>query len=177
MYDPRINGQRYTFGVSGLLYQRNLLLYDRQTESLWSQLMGKAVAGPLTGTPLRLLPAVHTTWEKWRKKHPRTLVLSFDTGHRRDYSRDHYAGFSADRRRALVVLAGNQAKIYPFAELEDAGSSLTEEVAGQRFTVEFDEEEDTARVREAGQADVRFFVSFLPDARAFYPDAAVFKAD
>lgn len=176
MYDPIISGQRHTFGVSGLLYHRNLLLYDRQTESLWSQLMGKAVTGPLTGTPLRLLPAVNTSWEKWKQEHPQTLVLSFNTGYRRDYAHDPYQNFPLDRRQALVVIAGDQAKIYPFSELKDAEMPLTDRLAGSRITVEFDRKEKTARVREVG-GSVRFFVSFLADARAFYPEAPVFKAD
>jgi hypothetical protein len=55
-YNPVAEGHRYTFGVSGLLYRQNLLLFDQETESLWSQLRGQAVAGPLAGTSLRLLP-------------------------------------------------------------------------------------------------------------------------
>jgi len=58
----------YTFGVSGLLYNSDVLMYDHQTESLWSQIKMEAVTGKLAGTPLRLLPSQVTTWKDWKKK-------------------------------------------------------------------------------------------------------------
>jgi hypothetical protein len=64
VYDPLVAGQRHTFGVSGLLYKNNLLFYDHETDSLWSQLGGQAVTGPLAGTSLHLLPTTLTTWAR-----------------------------------------------------------------------------------------------------------------
>ena len=58
MYDPIIDGKRFTFGVSGKLYKAALVMYDRQTESLWSQLKGEAIAGPMTGAKLAVLPSL-----------------------------------------------------------------------------------------------------------------------
>ncbi len=81
------------FGVSGMLYQSDVLLYDKKSESLWSQLMMQAVAGPRTGEMLPLLPVEHTTWKEWKTAHPNTSVLSRQTGYRRDYSRNPYAGY------------------------------------------------------------------------------------
>ncbi len=69
-------GDRVTpFGVSGLLWRGNLVLYDRATGSLWSQLLGRAIRGPRTGERLRLLPSRLTTWGEWREGHPDTRVL------------------------------------------------------------------------------------------------------
>ena len=56
--------QEPTFGVSGLRYRGNLLIFDPETESLWSQIRSEAVTGPLTGTRLAVLPSTLTTWEK-----------------------------------------------------------------------------------------------------------------
>ena len=61
MYDRTVNNKELTFGVSGLLHESNVLFYDHQTESLWSQLKEEAVTGPLTGTHLKALPSVTTT--------------------------------------------------------------------------------------------------------------------
>ncbi len=47
-----------------MLYKANVLMYDRQTESLWSQIRREAVAGPITGEKLKVLPSTLTTWEK-----------------------------------------------------------------------------------------------------------------
>ncbi len=180
MYDPLIQGRRHTFGVSGLLYKRNVLMYDRQTESLWSQLLARAATGILTGTPLRLLPSVQTTWGSWKKQHPRTLVLSFDTGHRRDYSRDPFAEASLDRRPALVITLNGKTKIYPFSQLKKqvkkTGSPVTDQFAGRTITVEFDAKDKTARARDASGSLVPSYVAFLANARAFYPDAPRFKS-
>lgn len=66
-----------TFGVSGMLWKDSLIMYDRQTRSLWSHVTGKAIKGPLQGTVLTVYPtSMQTTWAQWRRLHPRTLVLS-----------------------------------------------------------------------------------------------------
>jgi hypothetical protein len=80
-------GESYTFGSSGLLYRSNKLMYDHQTNTLWSQLTGEPVMGPLVGKrkKLPILPMTLTTWSEWRKWHPETMILSLDTGYRRDY--------------------------------------------------------------------------------------------
>ena len=92
VFDGTIAGKRSTFGVSGYLYQSDMLLYDHKTESLWSQIKREAVTGPMMGQHLTLLPSIHTTWANWRKQFPETRVLSEDTGHRRDYDRDPLCG-------------------------------------------------------------------------------------
>ena len=77
----------HVLGTSGFLYRSNKLMYDRQTQSLWSTLEGRPVVGALVGreTPMEMLPVATTTWGEWRKLHPKTQVLSEQTGHRRDY--------------------------------------------------------------------------------------------
>lgn len=82
MYSGIIDGEATTFGTSGMLYRSNKLMYDRKTESLWSQLTGEPVVGPLAGRGLRLkfFASELTTWEEWVARHPDTTVLSNDTG-------------------------------------------------------------------------------------------------
>jgi hypothetical protein len=75
-YERRVGGRVLTFGVSGYLYHANLMLFDRRTGSLWSQLLGGAVTGHYRGTRLRPVPIVHETWAAWRRAHPGTRVLS-----------------------------------------------------------------------------------------------------
>ena len=98
LYDVTVNGVHHVLGTSGFLYRSNKLMYDHATKSLWSTLTGTPVVGPLVGKDIELktLHIVTTTWKEWRKRHPRTLVLSLDTGHQRDYSegaayRDYFA--------------------------------------------------------------------------------------
>lgn len=91
LYDGRVEGLGpFTFGSSGPLYRSNKLMYDRATDSLWNQFTGRPVSGPLaaSGIVLRMLPVVLASWRDWRADHPRTRVLSLDTGHVRDYTPD-----------------------------------------------------------------------------------------
>ena len=93
MYSRIIDGEEYSFGVSGKLIRNVLVMYDRQTDSLWSQLLGEAVEGPLIGTKLEFLPAFQTTWSKWKEQHPDSLALKKGYyGNRDPYSRYYASG-------------------------------------------------------------------------------------
>ncbi len=94
-FDAKIRDEANTFGVSGLLYNSDVLLYDRQTESLWSQLMSKSISGPMVGEVLSMLPTDNTTWEKWNEKYPNSPVLSYDTGFNRDYDKNPYPNYES----------------------------------------------------------------------------------
>lgn len=87
------DGQITEFGVSGLLYNSDLVFYDRKTSTLWDQIEAKGIVGPLTGKELELVPITMTRWSTWKAAHPDTLVLSADTGHKRDYSVDAYGRY------------------------------------------------------------------------------------
>jgi hypothetical protein len=91
--DRRVDGRTLTFGTSGLLYQSSLVMYDRQTESLWSHFTGQSLAGVLAGTELDSYPVSTVSWKEWRTAHPDGLVLSRDTGSERDYGRNPYPGY------------------------------------------------------------------------------------
>jgi hypothetical protein len=92
-FDRRLDDRVLTFGTSGKLYLSDLVMYDRQTESLWSQLEGRAIAGVLTGAQLERIPVQTVSWAQWRDAHPDGWVLSRDTGETRDYGRNPYVGY------------------------------------------------------------------------------------
>ncbi|MFB6311834.1 MAG: DUF3179 domain-containing protein [Salinirussus sp.] len=73
--ERRVNGEVTNFGVSGYLWQSDLVMYDALTDSLWSQILGKAVRGPKTGTSLSLLPSQLTRLRTWRESYPDTEVM------------------------------------------------------------------------------------------------------
>jgi hypothetical protein len=70
-----VRGQEATFGVSGLLWKLNLVMYDRETGSLWTQAEMVAINGDLTGERLQLVPSTLTKWGPWREEFPDTEVL------------------------------------------------------------------------------------------------------
>jgi len=90
LFDTRVKGRGtpFIFGSSGFLYRSNKLMYDQQTHSLWNQFTGRPVVGILTGSgiQLKILPVVTTTWGNWYRQHPKTNVLSLNTGFSRDYT-------------------------------------------------------------------------------------------
>lgn len=92
-FDRRVKDKTLTFGVSGLLYNSAMVFYDWETRSLWSQILGDAVVGELTGASLKQVPIHYAEWREWKKAHPETLVLSNQTGHFRDYEQDPYTGY------------------------------------------------------------------------------------
>lgn len=93
VFDRRAGEVVREFGVSGLLYNSDLVMYDRGTRSLWSQIMSEAIAGPSMGAKLSRLPGRRTSWARWKAEHPGTEAVLFDTGHKRDYGGDPYAGY------------------------------------------------------------------------------------
>lgn len=92
-YDRRVAGRVATFSTSGLLWNSALVMYDRQTETLWSHFTGRAIAGVLTGTELDTYPVATVPWSVWRDAHPTSLVLSRDTGFDRSYGSNPYPGY------------------------------------------------------------------------------------
>ncbi|MEM7800635.1 MAG: DUF3179 domain-containing protein [Chloroflexota bacterium] len=82
------DGTVLDFGSSGLLYRSNKLMYDRQTNTLWNQLTGEPVMGPLVGQVdhLERLPIVISTVGEWAERHPDATILPLETGHFRDYT-------------------------------------------------------------------------------------------
>jgi hypothetical protein len=103
-----VGGKITEFGVSGVLYNSDLVLYDRATETLWDQIEAKGVVGPMTGVELTLVPVSVSRWAKWRDKHPDTLVLSADTGFEYDYTQDRYAEYRDSTRLFMPVSASDE---------------------------------------------------------------------
>lgn len=87
-------GPDFTYGVSGFLYNSNILAFDRQTESLWSQLEAVSIFGDRKGDRLDILPFVETTWGTWQNiEKISPVVMTDDTGFDRDYSEFPYGDY------------------------------------------------------------------------------------
>lgn len=101
-----VDGERLDFGTSGMLYADNLVMYDRQTQSLWPQLTGLASVGAMTGTQLEAIPMGAVGWAQFRDAHPDALVLSRQTGHDRDYGSNPYVGYDEPDGSLLAPIPG-----------------------------------------------------------------------
>ena len=96
-YERTINNEPVEFGVSGKLYNSDLVMYDRKTDTLWDQINGRAIIGELTGTRLKQVPIDTVTWSDWKKQYPDTKVLSRETGFIRSYGRSPYGDYDTSK--------------------------------------------------------------------------------
>lgn len=150
-YDRRVGERVLTFGTSGMLYNSALVMWDRQTETLWSHFTGEAIVGELTGTELESRAVSTVAWGEWRDAHPDGLVLSRDTGHNRSYGDNPYPGYDAidgtpflfegevdGRYTAMTRIVGVErdgaAVGVPLESLQESGV-VTAELGGEPITV------------------------------------------
>ncbi len=190
-YERTINGEEVEFGTSGKLYNSNLVMYDRKTDSYWTQIDGLAVVGELTGTKLKPISIDTVVWRDWKKAHPDSQVLSQDTGFRRSYGRDPYGSyyedsflfFPVEKRDDRVhpktvvfgIMVGNVYKAYKEDDLR-ALNVIEDTVNSVRVKVERD---DAGIVRitnlETGEEIVKerdFWFAWY----AFHPDTELYLA-
>ena len=153
VFDRRLEGAVYDFGVSGNLINSDLIMYDRETHSWWQQLTGEAVVGTLTGRKLRFLPASIGAWEDFKGAYPDGKVLSRKTRFTRAYGMNPYAGYDAvdsspflffgegdDRllpmERVVAVTLGGVDLALPFSVLEEE-RVVDYQVEGEELVVFF----------------------------------------
>ena len=153
VFDRRLEGIVYDFGVSGNLINSDLIMYDRETHSWWQQLTGEAVVGSLTGRKLHFLPASIIAWEDFKSAYPDGKVLSKKTGFTRAYGMNPYSGYDdvdsspflffgeADDRllsmeRVVAVTLGGVDLAFPFSVLKEE-TVVDYQVDGEELVVFF----------------------------------------
>lgn len=191
-YRARVDGKKLDFGVSGLLYNSDMLLYDRQTESLWSQMMSQAVSGSLRGSRLDMLPLTHTTWSDWLATHPESLLLSRKTGFDRDYRREPYAGYEDStgvwfpvkhrdprfhpKERVLGLELDGTFKAYPISELSRQRGQLRDRFAGRELRIEYLPNSKSARILDVSGNQLPTVNAYWFAWYAFHPETEVYRA-
>ena len=189
-YERSINGTEVRFGTSGKLYNSNLVMYDRSTETYWTQIGGRAIIGELTGMELKLFPVDVVTWAEWKSAYPDSEVLGRETGHVRFYGHDPYGDYYSDSRimfpvnynddrlhpKAVVfgIRIGETSKAYPETtlkenpEIQDVVNgvplSITRNPAGVVFMINSDTGKRVPHERD-------FWFAWF----AFHPDTELFK--
>lgn len=190
VYDRTIDGQAVEFGVSGKLYQSDLLMYDRKTDSLWTQIEGRAVVGPLVGQRLTLLDAQNITWSEFRAKYPDGQILSMDTGYSRNYQGSPYGDYDSNdeiffpidtrddrlslKARVLGVELDGKFKAYPVEDIQRL-QSVTDDFAGRALRLAADGEEVTITDAATGQTIVPVHAFWFAWA-TFHPDTELFRS-
>lgn len=172
---PTHQGKPLTFGVSGRLWKDALVMYDRETGSLWSHVTGSAIYGALKGQALKPYPASHTTWQQWRRLHPDTLLLSKQTVFGVEGTHNAYQGYFDDPERlgifgtrnpdtvlpgkefVLGLSLGTMRVAYPYRDL-NRQPLVQDMVSGEPIVVAFSAREATAVVfsRRVGERVLEF---------------------
>jgi hypothetical protein len=173
------------FGVSGFLFQNNLVMYDRArngtTETLWPQMLGGARCGPGEGQDLGMVPALEIEWADWVALHPDTRVVGDDTGHSRDYRRYPYGDYEFEsnsltlfaqqahdtrrppKERVLgIPFADGGGIAFPFGTLRDIGDlAVVHEsgAGGEAIVVFWDSAARAAMAYRTGALGLRFEVT------------------
>lgn len=130
-----INGTETTFGVSGLLYNTNLIPFDRQTNSNWAQILNESVNGELIGSRVELYQLLETNWATAKKMYPDIKVVSTDTGFSRTYGTSPYGDYNTNNERfffpvakdnrlplkekVMTILEDEDAKVYRFTDFSN----------------------------------------------------------
>jgi len=185
-----VGGETRSFGVSGLLYRSDLLLYDRESESLWSQISFQGVTGPSRGMRLAQVRSRMLRWGQWRELHPDTTVLTANTGHQRPYGSSPYGDYATSGRLLFPVPAdrryhpktptlglripGVGARAYPAIEVMRAGGRAQESFEGRAVSVSWDPE--TGAWQLSAPDDVEVVEGYWFAWAAFHPDTTVFRA-
>ncbi len=193
-FSSQVDEKQLSFGVSGLLYNNDLLFYDHQTESLWSQIERRAIAGKFVGSELTQLPLEHTSWSAWRAKHPDTRVLSENQGFKRNYRHDPYTGYETSsqvffktlrdapsdyhsKERVLGLTIGAAAKAYPFSELrKHATGRFEDQLAGTRYHVIWNSDAGSATLESLDGEVLTPTVAYWFAWYNFHPDTEVFRS-
>lgn len=94
MYARKVGDQVLSFGVSGMLFRDGLVMYDRETDTLWTQVDGRGIKGPLAGRRLEMVPSIHATWKQWKELYPASRVLK-----KRGTPQSAYQAYNQDPNR------------------------------------------------------------------------------
>lgn len=195
VFDPVVKGQRVKFGTSGKLWKSNLVMYDRKTDSLWSQILGEAIVGEMTGAKLAVLPSDQLFYGNWKKQFPDGEVLSRDTGATRFYSSNPYGDYFAATNLALrlakptdtrlpndafvygIVING-KAKAYHVEAVKKIGK-VEDVFEGETIVLEHDSQLDVVRVfkksSDGNLERINPFSAFWFSWAAAHPNTEVFK--
>lgn len=194
VFDPMVKGEEVEFGTSGKLWNSNLVMYDRKTDSLWSQILGEAIVGEMTGTKLAVLPSDMIKFGDFKKKHPAGEVLSRDTGATRFYGRDPYGDYYTtsgtyfpvknkdnrlqDKDFILGIVVNGKAKAYFPPAIKQTGE-ITDKFAGKTIVARYEKDIDAVRLFEKksdGTLErINPFAAFWFSWAAAHPETELYK--
>ena len=191
VFDPVVQGERVEFGTSGKLWNSNLVMYDRKTDSLWSQILGESILGEMTGNQLKVLPSDQMRFGEWKKQFPNGKVLTRDTGAVRFYGADPYGDYYTDNSRILFpldktdnrleakdfilgIVINGRAKAYLPKAIKAIGE-VKDIFEGQEINLKYDADLDVVRIFNDKGDRINPFPSFWFSWVAAHPETKLYK--
>lgn len=190
-FKAMVNDQAVEFGVSGLLYNSDVLLYDRLTESLWSQIENEAIAGAAAGQKLSQIPTSFMTWQEWKERFPKTLILTPETGFSVNYSQKAYMGYEASpklffpvankskrlkkKARVLGLEVNGKYKAYPLATLAKKNLPYKDEFEGKTLWVQYETDTQSAYLTDENGVEIPTVSLYWFAWYAFHPQTTVLE--
>ncbi len=191
VFNSWISGSKKTFGVSGLLYNSDVLLYDRETQSLWSQLDQRGIAGEASGTTLEWVYSQQMNWKTWKENFSNSKVLSHDTGFNRDYNTDTYAAYHTSqnllfpvnhtddrlpkKEEVIAFSIDGVAKAYPTKLFNRWNSMIVDVVNDKMIEIHYDVTTKASFVQQIDQTPVNHVVMYWFAWAAFNPETGLMK--
>jgi hypothetical protein len=188
-YRREVEGKTLSFGVSGLVYNSNFLLYDRETESLWLQFTGEAIAGPMAGKKLERIPIRQELLGTWLSRHPLSRVLSRPIPTKIDYRYSRYTRYMVEdkvifpvkarddrfhaKELVLGVVVDGRPRAYLGSLVTAAGGKVEDEIAGKKIGLVYSTDDGIYGYDVAEGVDVTEAYWFA--WKAFHPDTEVWN--
>lgn len=192
VYDRTLGKKTLMLGTSDRLFDSNLLFFDQTSKSLWSQIKGEAIAGPLTGQRLNALPSVVTPWGVWKVYHPDTRVLNASATDVKNFANDDTARYDqsqsvpwpvstldnrmAPKERVLGLSINGANEAFPFTNLANAKPPVSANVGGKPVTIVFDAASKTAGAVIAGK-HVAAYTGYWFAWATFHPNTTIWNSE
>jgi hypothetical protein len=189
VFERKVGERTLRFGVSGLVWNSSFLLFDRETESLWSHFEGRALSGKFAGTRLVSRRVRQEEFASWRRREPKTRILIPPDPEHLDYNRPPFAGYTeldrwhfpveaGDRRfhaKELVVgvAVEGQSRAYLASLLTKNGGRAEDEIAGRKIVVVYESDRGVFEWQAPDDVDVTEAYWFA--WKAFHPDTGIWK--
>lgn len=191
IFNAWINGTKKTFGVSGLLYNSDVLLYDRESQSLWSQLEQRSIAGESSGASFDWLYSQQMNWKTWKENFPESKTLSINTGFDRDYNSDAYADYHLSQNIIFPVNHSDErlpkkteiigltidgvAKAYPTSLFSKRNNMIVDVVNEKMIEVHYDVTTKASFAQQIDRTPVNHVVMYWFAWAAFNPETGLMK--
>lgn len=187
MYAREIGSETFTFDFAEGLVKNNLLIVDRESNSIWSQLDNKAISGPMKDTPLEVIPSMQTTWKHWRELYSDTEVMFVEGEKGRAYIyRNWKPGTPRPKERpkehdtsnlGLGVVVNNQALYFPFGELAKTATPLEMEIGGKSVVINYKNDALTAWAEDANGNLLAGVLAYQDGWLDFFPESEIFNSE